>query len=240
MMWGWQGGNQDPISQREEQRLRETQWVAQGHMVRRRQCWGHSPGPQACWCLSDYQGILQAASGQSQDPKPFSLALFFSLQCGNWGWAPDAFLSRILKLIGGKQGGESKSAPAPSGFREHNVLLSRRKTVGEAICGRHCVISCQASSGGRPKSRKPMEAVWCVPRQGKLGMVQQGWHGCWAIRPTWVPQLPPRRQPGKDEGWKRWPVQRMAQTPRDFPGGPVVKTPRFHCKGHGFNPRSGN
>ena len=21
----------------------------------------------------------------------------------------------------------------------------------------------------------------------------------------------------------------------DFPGGPVVKTPRFHCRGHGFD-----
>ena len=26
----------------------------------------------------------------------------------------------------------------------------------------------------------------------------------------------------------------------DFPGGPVVKTPCFHCRGHGFNPWSGN
>ena len=25
----------------------------------------------------------------------------------------------------------------------------------------------------------------------------------------------------------------------DFPGGPVVKTPCFHCSGHGFDPRSG-
>ena len=25
----------------------------------------------------------------------------------------------------------------------------------------------------------------------------------------------------------------------DFPGGPVVKTPCFHCRGHGFNPWSG-
>ena len=23
---------------------------------------------------------------------------------------------------------------------------------------------------------------------------------------------------------------------RDFPGGPVVKTPLFHCRGHGFDP----
>ena len=27
---------------------------------------------------------------------------------------------------------------------------------------------------------------------------------------------------------------------RDFPRGPVVKTPCFPCRGHGFNPRSGN
>ena len=26
----------------------------------------------------------------------------------------------------------------------------------------------------------------------------------------------------------------------DFPGSPVVKTPRFHCRGHGFDPWSGN
>ena len=26
---------------------------------------------------------------------------------------------------------------------------------------------------------------------------------------------------------------------RDFPGGPVVKTSRFHCKGHGFIPAQG-
>ena len=27
---------------------------------------------------------------------------------------------------------------------------------------------------------------------------------------------------------------------RDFPGGPVVKTLSFHCRGHGFNPCLGN
>ena len=27
---------------------------------------------------------------------------------------------------------------------------------------------------------------------------------------------------------------------RDFPGGPVVKTPCFHCKGHRFDPWSWN
>ena len=26
----------------------------------------------------------------------------------------------------------------------------------------------------------------------------------------------------------------------DFPGGPEVKTPRFHCRGHGFDPWLGN
>ena len=26
----------------------------------------------------------------------------------------------------------------------------------------------------------------------------------------------------------------------DFPGGPVVKTPCFHCGGHGFDPWLGN
>ena len=27
---------------------------------------------------------------------------------------------------------------------------------------------------------------------------------------------------------------------RDFPGGPVVKTPCFHCRGHWFDPWLGN
>ena len=27
---------------------------------------------------------------------------------------------------------------------------------------------------------------------------------------------------------------------RDFPGGPVVKTLHFQCRGHGFDPWSGN
>ena len=27
---------------------------------------------------------------------------------------------------------------------------------------------------------------------------------------------------------------------RDFPGGPVVKTSRFRCRGHGFDPWLGN
>ena len=27
---------------------------------------------------------------------------------------------------------------------------------------------------------------------------------------------------------------------RDFPDGPLVKTPHFHCRGHGFHPLLGN
>ena len=26
----------------------------------------------------------------------------------------------------------------------------------------------------------------------------------------------------------------------EFPGGPGVRTPHFHCRGHGFSPRCGN
>ena len=26
----------------------------------------------------------------------------------------------------------------------------------------------------------------------------------------------------------------------EFPGGPVIRTPHFHCRGHRFNPWSGN
>ena len=27
---------------------------------------------------------------------------------------------------------------------------------------------------------------------------------------------------------------------KDFPGGPMIETPPFHCRGHGFNPWSEN
>ena len=30
------------------------------------------------------------------------------------------------------------------------------------------------------------------------------------------------------------------ENPGNFPGGPVVKSPRFHCSGRGFDPWSGN
>ena len=33
---------------------------------------------------------------------------------------------------------------------------------------------------------------------------------------------------------------RISKQDRGFPGGPVVKNPRFHCRGHGFYPWSGN
>jgi len=31
-------------------------------------------------------------------------------------------------------------------------------------------------------------------------------------------------------------VKVLQQLQRGFPGGPMVKTPCFHCRGHGFNP----
>ena len=37
----------------------------------------------------------------------------------------------------------------------------------------------------------------------------------------------------KEEKGKLW------RKEGDFPGGPVVKTPRFQCRGHGFDPWSG-
>ena len=36
------------------------------------------------------------------------------------------------------------------------------------------------------------------------------------------------------------PLYIRAHTRRDLPGAPVVKTPRSHWRGHGFNPWSGN
>ena len=35
--------------------------------------------------------------------------------------------------------------------------------------------------------------------------------------------------PGYGELKNVWPI-------RDFPGGPLVKTPGFHCRGHGLTP----
>ena len=32
----------------------------------------------------------------------------------------------------------------------------------------------------------------------------------------------------------------LAEQHREFPGGPVAGTPHFHCRGHRFNPWSGN
>ena len=42
----------------------------------------------------------------------------------------------------------------------------------------------------------------------------------------------------KPEDFRRG--QSTKEEKRDFPGTPVVKTPRFHCRGHGFDPWSGN
>ena len=36
------------------------------------------------------------------------------------------------------------------------------------------------------------------------------------------------------------PLKYLVIINRDFPGGPVVKTPNSQCRGPGFDPRSGN
>ena len=41
-----------------------------------------------------------------------------------------------------------------------------------------------------------------------------------------------------DRIWKK--ILPFGKNLRNFPGGPVVKTPHFQCRGHGFNPLSGN
>ena len=40
-------------------------------------------------------------------------------------------------------------------------------------------------------------------------------------------------------GWRRKVLERKEE-PMGFPGGPVVKTLRFHCRGCGFDLWSGN
>ena len=46
--------------------------------------------------------------------------------------------------------------------------------------------------------------------------------------------------------WRRWLeedwilILTVLRLMGEFPGGPVVRTPRFHCRGHGFDPWSGN
>ena len=37
-----------------------------------------------------------------------------------------------------------------------------------------------------------------------------------------------------------WKIKGSRITKKDFPGGPVVKTPHFQCRGPGFNPWLGN
>ena len=41
------------------------------------------------------------------------------------------------------------------------------------------------------------------------------------------------------EDWSRWEKSVESVKVQDFPGTPVVKTPSFHCRGHGFDPWSG-
>ena len=58
----------------------------------------------------------------------------------------------------------------------------------------------------------------------------------------WVRQ---RHDPSKkkkiNETWSKFKTFALQKTPLgDFPGGPVVKTPHFHCTGRGFDPWPGN
>ena len=38
--------------------------------------------------------------------------------------------------------------------------------------------------------------------------------------------------------WKLKVFPKLKRPSQNFPGGPVVKTPHFHCRGHGFDPSS--
>ena len=52
-----------------------------------------------------------------------------------------------------------------------------------------------------------------------------------------------RRGRAGEEAWRKIEVPRLrikVGTYQDFPGGPVVKTPHFHCRGCRFDPWSGN
>ena len=40
--------------------------------------------------------------------------------------------------------------------------------------------------------------------------------------------------------WRKGVTNKERGKARDFPGSPVVKTLSFHCRGHGFDPWSGN
>ena len=51
---------------------------------------------------------------------------------------------------------------------------------------------------------------------------------------------PSRASGGAKAIWGHLPNSHKCRTYGDFPGGPVVGTLRFHCKGHGFDPWSGN
>ena len=45
----------------------------------------------------------------------------------------------------------------------------------------------------------------------------------------------------RSQGKEKSPDELPFQIPSvDFPGGPVVETPRFLCRGHGFDPWLGN
>ena len=40
---------------------------------------------------------------------------------------------------------------------------------------------------------------------------------------------------GRDRFFRIALLEKICETVRDFPGGLLVKSPRFHCRGHGFD-----
>ena len=95
-------------------------------------------------------------------------------------------------------------------------------------------------------SSDPCHLIWTNPPPGFPSV----WFGSGERRvpPPHLPHHPPHpRGPvaqceaitsPKSLTW--WAFSNEMQSPRVFPGSPVVRTPHFHCKGHGFNPWSGN
>ena len=70
------------------------------------------------------------------------------------------------------------------------------------------------------------ESVICPPRH--VDTLKKRWEGADRDYCTNSGQNSPTVTLGKRETFQH------------FPGGPVVKNPCFHCRGHGFDPWSGN
>ena len=68
--------------------------------------------------------------------------------------------------------------------------------------------------------QSPGTVHWDWPPSAGLQMTKEGGDG----------------RAGKQKGERRGKKEEEG----DFPGSPVVKTPCFYCRGHGFNPWSGN